>query len=41
MEVKTYLHCIYYKVKTRSKEKSVILLDQNVYVCEKYIWWLS
>ena len=33
MNIRTYLHCIYCKVKTRTKEKNVILLDQDVHVC--------
>jgi hypothetical protein len=41
MEVKTYLYCIYCKIKTRIQGENVILLDQDVHVCEIYIWWLS
>ena len=33
MNMKTYLHCIYCKVKTRIKEKDGIPLAQDVHVC--------
>ena len=40
MNMKTYLHCIYCKVKIRIQEKNVILLYQDVHVCG-YIYMVA